>query len=176
MRNLRFAIPATFILMSIAVISFTIAADDPLSGTWTGDWGPSERDRNQATVELKWDGKALTGTVNPGPNLEMDSAGLPYIGYTDDPGATGVDKLFYGYADSSWTWTVAQISGGEFSPLGAQFPVPLPASDGGLYMLVTRGTQSGIRKLVGAVWSAEYDLNDGSWGIAGYNNYAFGLV
>jgi hypothetical protein len=43
-------------------------AADPLSGTWTGDWGPSASDRNQVTVELKWDGKALTGTVNPGPN------------------------------------------------------------------------------------------------------------
>lgn len=41
---------------------------DPLSGTWSGDWGPSATDRNQVTVELKWDGKALTGTVNPGPN------------------------------------------------------------------------------------------------------------
>jgi len=41
---------------------------DPLSGTWVGDWGPSPDDRNQVTVELKWDGKKLTGTVNPGPN------------------------------------------------------------------------------------------------------------
>ncbi len=44
------------------------SARDPLSGTWAGDWGPSPDDRNQVTVELKWDGKALTGTVNPGPN------------------------------------------------------------------------------------------------------------
>lgn len=44
------------------------AADDPLSGTWKGDWGPSASDRNQVTVELKWDGKMLTGTVNPGPD------------------------------------------------------------------------------------------------------------
>lgn len=42
-------------------------AADPLSGSWTGDWGPSAADRNTVTVELKWDGKALTGTVNPGP-------------------------------------------------------------------------------------------------------------
>ncbi len=42
-------------------------AADPLSGTWAGDWGPSANDRNQVTVELKWDGKALSGTVNPGP-------------------------------------------------------------------------------------------------------------
>lgn len=45
-----------------------LRAADPLTGTWTGDWGPSASDRNQVTVELKWDGKVLTGTVNPGPN------------------------------------------------------------------------------------------------------------
>ena len=44
------------------------AGVDPLSGTWVGDWGPSPQDRNQVTVELKWDGKNLTGTVNPGPD------------------------------------------------------------------------------------------------------------
>jgi hypothetical protein len=36
---------------------------DPLSGAWTGDWGPNAGDRNQVSVELKWDGKALTGIV-----------------------------------------------------------------------------------------------------------------
>ena len=44
------------------------SGSDPLSGTWVGDWGPSAADRNQVTVELKWDGTALSGTVNPGPN------------------------------------------------------------------------------------------------------------
>jgi hypothetical protein len=51
-----------------AVFALTASAADPLSGSWSGDWGPSPSDRNQVTVELKWDGKALTGTVNPGPN------------------------------------------------------------------------------------------------------------
>src|SRR5262249_49772146 len=42
---------------------------DPLTGTWVGNWGPTETDRNQVRVQLKWDGKALSGTVNPdGPN------------------------------------------------------------------------------------------------------------
>ena len=45
-----------------------VPGGDPLSGNWAGDWGPSASDRNQVTVELKWDGKALSGTVNPGPN------------------------------------------------------------------------------------------------------------
>jgi hypothetical protein len=55
----------------LATMTFAFAAQgvgDPLSGTWTGDWGPSSFDRNQVTVELKWDGKAVTGTINPGPN------------------------------------------------------------------------------------------------------------
>src|SRR3989442_12939120 len=38
-------------------------AADPLTGTWTGDWGPSPGDRNMVTVELKLAGTALTGTV-----------------------------------------------------------------------------------------------------------------
>ena len=62
---------AFFLFMCFA-IGTSMAAQptpaDPLSGTWTGDWGPSAADRNTVTVELKWDGKALTGTVNPGPN------------------------------------------------------------------------------------------------------------
>jgi hypothetical protein len=44
------------------------AAADPLSGTWTGDWGPNANDRNPVTLELKWDGTTLSGTVNPGPD------------------------------------------------------------------------------------------------------------
>lgn len=40
---------------------------DPLTGAWKGDWGPSPTDRNAVMLELKWNGKTLTGTVNPGP-------------------------------------------------------------------------------------------------------------
>ena len=41
---------------------------DPLTGTWIGKWGPTPSHRNAVTLELKWDGKTLKGTVNPGPN------------------------------------------------------------------------------------------------------------
>jgi len=37
----------------------------PLKGTWTGDWGPSKQ---HIVLELNWDGKQLTGAINPGPN------------------------------------------------------------------------------------------------------------
>ena len=50
------------------VMAACVFAQDPLSGNWKGDWGPSPGDRNQVTVVLKYDGKALTGTINPDSN------------------------------------------------------------------------------------------------------------
>jgi hypothetical protein len=54
------------VLLACVAISASIFAQgqDPLSGTWTGDWGPSAGDRNSVNVQLKYDGKMLTGTVN----------------------------------------------------------------------------------------------------------------
>jgi hypothetical protein len=39
----------------------------PLKGTWSGDWGPAKDNRTRILLELHWDGKALTGAINPGP-------------------------------------------------------------------------------------------------------------
>ncbi len=39
----------------------------PLKGTWSGDWGPAKDNRTHVLLELNWDGKAITGTINPGP-------------------------------------------------------------------------------------------------------------
>ena len=69
MRAKTFCVVCLVIGFAIGAFGFARpTADDPLSGKWTGDWGPSASDRNTVTVELKWDGKVLTGTVNPGPN------------------------------------------------------------------------------------------------------------
>jgi hypothetical protein len=40
----------------------------PLTGTWSGDWGPSPTERHQITLVLSWDGKNVTGIMNPGPD------------------------------------------------------------------------------------------------------------
>jgi hypothetical protein len=40
----------------------------PLKGTWSGDWGPNKETRHRLLLELHWDGQAVTGTINPGPN------------------------------------------------------------------------------------------------------------
>jgi hypothetical protein len=39
----------------------------PLKGTWSGDWGPAKDKQTHVLLELNWDGKAVTGTINPGP-------------------------------------------------------------------------------------------------------------
>jgi TRAP-type C4-dicarboxylate transport system substrate-binding protein len=38
---------------------------DPVSGPWTGDWGTTAADRSPFRLDLKWDGKAVTGVLQP---------------------------------------------------------------------------------------------------------------
>ena len=40
----------------------------PLTGTWSGDWGATATKRNQVTFVMNWDGKNVTGLINPGPD------------------------------------------------------------------------------------------------------------
>ena len=68
MKLKAFALFCLMIALATGVVFAQAKKADPISGTWAGDWGPSPGDRNQVTVDLKFDGKALTGTVNPGPN------------------------------------------------------------------------------------------------------------
>jgi hypothetical protein len=49
----------------------------PLVGTWHGDWGPSATHRNDVTLVLDWDGKNISGLVNPGPeSMKLTKATL----------------------------------------------------------------------------------------------------
>ena len=57
----------TCLFFLAAVIPALPQEGHPLSGTWTGDWGASAISRNHLTVVLNWDGKAITGILNPGP-------------------------------------------------------------------------------------------------------------
>ena len=69
-------------LAAIAVAALFVAAPaaqygHPLSGTWSGDWGPTAATRHRVLLELRWDGKAISGTINPGPNaVRLRSASL----------------------------------------------------------------------------------------------------
>ena len=67
---------------------------DP-SGTWVGDFGPAFYDRNTISLELKWDGKNLTGMIRPGdPSGRMyrNFQGFPIENPSFDPN-TGIFKF-----------------------------------------------------------------------------------
>ena len=57
-------------LLSCLVIGAPLLAQEghPLKGSWLGDWGPNRTQRTQAFIILDWDGKNITGTINPGPD------------------------------------------------------------------------------------------------------------
>jgi hypothetical protein len=57
-------------LLACLAVAATAAAQfgHPLKGSWSGDWGPNKNDRTRVLIEIKWDGKELTGTLNPGAN------------------------------------------------------------------------------------------------------------
>jgi hypothetical protein len=57
------------VVACLVIVASALAQADAVSGTWTGDWGPSPNDRNDVTLQLKWDGKALTGNITGGTNV-----------------------------------------------------------------------------------------------------------
>src|SRR5688572_4776307 len=58
------------VLFACLVVSVSAFAQEghPLSGTFTGDWGPATGPRGHITLVMSWDGQKVTGVVNPGPD------------------------------------------------------------------------------------------------------------
>jgi len=55
----------------------------PLTGTWSGDWGPGPANRTHITMVMNWDGKTISGTINPGPDaIQVDTIGLDVTTWT----------------------------------------------------------------------------------------------
>ena len=47
----------------------------PLVGTWHGDWGPNAQNRTDVTFVIDWDGKTISGIINPGPDsMKIENA------------------------------------------------------------------------------------------------------
>jgi len=87
-------------VLAIAVPALPQALNEgqghPLKGVWLGDWGVDKAKRTPVTIEMNWDGKAVTGSINPGPDavvftkaelnpdnwtvhLEAESRGARYV-------------------------------------------------------------------------------------------------
>jgi len=60
---------AFFLCVFIATSTASAQEGHPLSGTWTGDWGPpNQAQKTHITLVLNWDGDKVTGVMNPGPD------------------------------------------------------------------------------------------------------------
>ena len=84
-------IASLLILLAVAAVA-QAQYGHPLKGSWSGDWGPTKETRNRLLLELNWDGKAITGTINPGPNaVPLQKASLDPSNWTVHFEAEGKD-------------------------------------------------------------------------------------
>ena len=63
LRVLRFS----FLVLLLATSAFA-QFGHPLKGSWSGDWGTGNTNREHIVLNINWDGKALTTSLNPGAN------------------------------------------------------------------------------------------------------------
>lgn len=94
----------------------------PLKGSWIGNWGPAKTHSDDLLMVLNWDGKAITGMINPGTdNIAIKTASLNPEGWVLTIEAAGKDVTysFEGKIENlamhnrtiSGTWKSAKESG-----------------------------------------------------------------
>lgn len=78
-----FVLLFTLVLASLSQAVPAVAQEGhPVKGSWIGTWGPSKLHSNDILLVLNWDGKAITGTVNPGTDdMTIKSASLTPEGW-----------------------------------------------------------------------------------------------
>jgi hypothetical protein len=95
------------IILTVVFVGLTASArtqeGHPLTGTWAGDWGPAGASRTHITMVMNWDGKVVTGVINPGPDavpltavsvdwgtwtVRIDAKGIAAEGRMEDIGSS----------------------------------------------------------------------------------------
>ena len=83
MRPSRLLYVLAFSLLLAAPGSVSAQFGHPLKGQWSGQWGPADNPK-RLLLDLHWDGKEITGRVNPGDeNAAVKSVTFDY----SDPSA-----------------------------------------------------------------------------------------
>ena len=107
-RAFRFLTAAAFLF--VAATAFA-QFGHPIKGTWSGDWGTGAGNRTHVVLDLNWEGKAITGSINPGAD------GVPLKIATLDP-ATWTVHLEGDGKDKSGA-SVHYVIDGKMQNLGA---------------------------------------------------------
>jgi hypothetical protein len=83
------------LIVAVAVGSLSLAAQEghPLKGSWLGTWSGNKTHGEDVVVVLNWDGKTISGTINPGmDNMPIKNATLNPDNWTVHLEADGKDK------------------------------------------------------------------------------------
>ena len=66
---MRRVVQSLVVVVSLCALSGAAYAQfgHPLKGQWSGEW-TSRSQANRILINLEWDGKEITGQINPGPN------------------------------------------------------------------------------------------------------------
>src|SRR6476646_498293 len=96
LRNLKVALAACGLLvvcMQVAVVPAAAQEGHPLKGSWLGTWAGNKALGNDVLIVMTWDGKNITGTINPGTdNIPIKSATLNPEGWLVHIEADAKDK------------------------------------------------------------------------------------
>ena len=96
---MRMKLPVLVTFLACLVVAATSLAQfgHPLTGSWSGDWGTSKDTRHRVLLDLHWNGKEITGTINPGPDgVSLKTATLDPTKWTvrfEADGKAGPDGL-----------------------------------------------------------------------------------
>lgn len=87
----------------------------PLKGSWSGDWGVAKQNRTRILLDMNWDGKTITGVINPGPDaIPMTRASLDPTNWTVRFEAEGKDRSGA---------TIRYVIAGKLENLGSYYRV-----------------------------------------------------
>jgi hypothetical protein len=84
-----------FAVLAVCLVSLPAFAQEghPLKGSWLGTWAGNKTLGNDVVVVMTWDGKSITGTINPGTdNIAIKSATLTPEGWLVHIEADAKDK------------------------------------------------------------------------------------
>ena len=84
-----------FAVLALCLVAFPVLAQEghPLKGSWLGTWAGNKALGNDVLIVMTWDGKNVTGTINPGTdNIPIKSATLNPEGWLVHIEADAKDK------------------------------------------------------------------------------------